>query len=106
MKLLLDENLPHKLLRELSGHQVYSSRQMGWLSLKNGALIKVMLENGFDALLTFDKNIQFQQNFAKYHITVFILVAEKNTYEKLAPLMPKVEKHLKENLATGVIIIS
>jgi hypothetical protein len=106
MKVLLDENLPNKLLRNLSGHDVYTSRKMGWLGFKNGALIKLMLENGFDALITFDKNIQYQQNFAKYPITVFILIAEKNTFEKLSPLIPKVEEHLKGKLIPGAIIIT
>ena len=71
MKMLLDENLPNKLLKELLGHEVYTSRKMGWLGFKNGALIKLMIDNGFDALITFDKNIQYQQNFSKYPITVF-----------------------------------
>ena len=39
-----------------------------------------MLEKEFDTLLTFDKNLQYQQNFAKYPITVFVLNAEDNTY--------------------------
>jgi predicted nuclease of predicted toxin-antitoxin system len=106
MKMLLDENLPDKLLKDLPAHQLYTTRKMGWLGLRNGTLIKLMIENRFDALITFDKNIRFQQNFAKYPMTVFLLVAEKNTYKELSPLMPKVEKHLKEQLTPTVIIIT
>ena len=32
-----------------------------------------MLENGFDALITFDKNLQYQQNFSKYPLHVIVL---------------------------------
>jgi hypothetical protein len=39
-----------------------------------------MLENGFQALLTFDKNLQHQQNFQQYTITVFVLSAPNNTF--------------------------
>jgi len=106
MKMLLDENLPHQLLKTLPGHEVYTSQKMGWLGYKNGALVKLMLDNGFNALITFDKNIQYQQNFAKYPITVFVLIAEKNTYEKLMPLMPKVEEHLRNGVSPGAIIIT
>jgi hypothetical protein len=34
-----------------------------------------MVAAKFDALLTFDKNLQHQQNFSKYSITVFVLTA-------------------------------
>jgi hypothetical protein len=105
MKMLLDENLPHKLLKTLPGHEVYTLQKMGWLGYKNGALIKLMVDSGFNALITFDKNIQHQQNFSKYPITVFVLIAEKNTYKDLAPLMPKVEEHLIKGLNPGSIII-
>ncbi len=105
MKMLLDENLPKKLINDLAGHEVYTSRKMGWLGYKNGDLIKLMIANGFDALLTFDKNIQYQQNFNKYPIAVFILIAERNTYEKLTPLMPKLENCLKTGLKPGAVVI-
>jgi hypothetical protein len=42
-----------------------------------------MLNEGFEALLTFDKNIQHQQNFSKYPIAVFLLTGSKNTYEEM-----------------------
>ena len=106
MKMLLDENLPHPLIKELPGHEVYTSSKMGWLGYKNGTLIKLMLEYHFDALITFDKNLQFQQNFSKYPLTIFVLVAEKNTYDKLKPLMVKLQHRLKEELIKGAIIIS
>lgn len=60
MKLLLDENLPKKLKKDLSIHEVYTVHDMGWNSKKNGELLKLMLNKGFDVLLTFDKNLQFQ----------------------------------------------
>ncbi len=34
-----------------------------------------MLSENFDALLTFDKNLRYQQNFSKYPIAVFVLTA-------------------------------
>ena len=63
MKLLLDENLPRKLKRDLINHEVSTVRDNGWSGLKNGELIRKMREHGFDVLLTFDKNIQHQQTF-------------------------------------------
>lgn len=39
---------------------LYCPRRSG---IKNGQLLQVMMEDGFDALLTFDKNLQHQPNF-------------------------------------------
>ena len=66
-----------------------------------------MLENGFHALLTFDKNLQHQQNFKKYTVTVFVLSAINNTYIELTKLSPKVHTYLNaETLPSGPIIIT
>lgn len=51
-----------------------------------------MLENNFDALITFDKNLQYQQNFLKYSIAVLILNASDNRYETLKNLVPKIKE--------------
>jgi uncharacterized protein DUF5615 len=90
MKLLLDENLPKKLKLDFPSHEVFTVREMQWNGIKNGALLKLMLENNFHALLSFDQNISFQQNFAKYPITVFVLIAKINTYRTLHPLSAEI----------------
>jgi len=107
MKLLLDENLPKRLKVDFANHEVYSIQDMGWSGVKNGPLLQLMLENNFHALLTFDKNLQHQQNFKKYTVAVFVLSAINNTYIELAKLSPKVQMYLKnDSLSAGPIIIS
>ena len=66
MRLLLDENLPKRLKNDFPEHEVFIVRDKGWNGIKNGELLKLMIANGFDALMTFDKNLQHQQNFSKY----------------------------------------
>ena len=90
MKLLLDENLPRKLKRELPEHDVSTVAEMEWNGKANGALLAVMLEENFQALLTGDKNLQHQQNFQAYPIPVIVLNARFITFDDLRPLMPKV----------------
>jgi hypothetical protein len=107
MKLLLDENLPKKLITDFSNHEVVTVRDMGWNGIKNGPLLQLMIENGFHALLTFDKNLQHQQNFKKYTVTVFVLSAINNTYIELTKLTPKVHSYLNtEALPAGPIVIT
>ncbi|TAL61951.1 MAG: hypothetical protein EPN85_03595 [Bacteroidetes bacterium] len=76
MLLLLDENLPKKLI-----------------------------ENNFNALIAYDKNLQHQQNFKKYPITVFVLSARVNTYPLLTKLSPQIMECLNMPLVTGHIEI-
>ena len=106
MKLLLDENLPKRLKNNLQHHEVYTVKEKGWNGKKNGELLLLMSEEGFTALLTFDKNLQHQQNFQKYLITVFVLSAKNNTYKELSLLMPHLQHYLQqETLPVGAVII-
>jgi predicted nuclease of predicted toxin-antitoxin system len=106
MRLLLDENLPKRLKTDFANHEIYTVRDKGWNGIKNGPLLQLMVDNGFHILLTFDKNLQHQQNFQKYTIAVFVLSAFNNTYTELTKLLPKVHEHLnKAALPVGPIII-
>lgn len=107
MKLLLDENLPIKFREDFPNHEVYTVNYKKWNGIKNGELLKLMLSENFDALITFDKNLQYQQNFSKYTITVFVLSGLVNTYQALTVFSPKInEELLKNDLPKGVIIIT
>ena len=101
MKLLLDENLPKRLKLEFPEHEVYTVRDKGWNGRKNGELIKLMVAENFDALLTFDKNLQHQQNFNQYTIPVLVLNASDNTFLTLKDLVPKIKTALTEKLRSG-----
>ncbi len=82
MRLLLDENLPKRLKLDFPEHEIFTVRDRQWNGIKNGELLKLLLDNSFNALLTFDKNLQHQQNFSKYTITVFVLTAQINQFKE------------------------
>ena len=105
MKLLLDENLPKKLKSDFPNHEVFTVRDMNWNGKKNGELMLPMLENTFGAFITFDKNLQFQQNFKKYLIPVLVLNAQDNTYQTLMRLTGKINLMLQSKLEAGPIEI-
>ena len=105
MKLLLDENLPKRLKKDFGEFEVFTVRDKNWNSKKNGELLELMLAEDFDVLITFDRNIEHQQNFEKYPITVFVLIAENNTYPILSELVPNIKKQIEKPLQTGAIKI-
>lgn len=105
MKVLLDENLPKRLKSELGMFAVATVADCGWQGLKNGDLIRSMLADGYSAMLTFDKNLQFPQNFSRYPVVVILLNARDNQYVTLRPLMPRVIALLESKPGPGVFEI-
>lgn len=107
MKLLLDENLPKRLKEDFPDHEVFNIRERGWNGKKDTALLALLEEHGFDALLTFDKNMRYQQNFRKANISVLILSAKINSYQELTKLSEQIGKFLKKpSLPSGPVNFS
>ncbi len=106
MKLLLDENLPKRLKSEFPSHVVFTVADMKWNGKKNGELLSLLLDNNFDALITFDKNLQYQQNFNKYKLPVIVLNAQDNTYATLKNFSQKIIDILEKPLQAGIIEIA
>lgn len=88
MKILLDECVTKKLKQHLSEYEVFTVTEMGWSGLKNGKLMTACVENGFDILLTIDKNLAFQQNLDKYNISIVVLNTLSSKIEDILPLIP------------------
>ncbi|CAN5372616.1 hypothetical protein BH10BAC4_BH10BAC4_25720 [soil metagenome] len=101
MRLLLDENLPKRLKHDFKEHEIYTAADKGWTGISNGKLLGLLAENKFDALLTFDKNLQYQQNFTKYTIAVIVLNAPDNSYSTLKDLVQKIKDVLTTDLKAG-----
>jgi hypothetical protein len=88
MKILIDENLPRRLVAHLEGHECRTVVQCGWSGKKNGDLLAVA-DPLFDVLLTLDKNLPYQQNLDSVRIAVLILHAYSNRLADLLPLLPE-----------------
>lgn len=102
MKILIDERLPRKLKRELTGHEVYTVPEMGWASQKNGALLALMVGR-FDVFLTIDSNLKYQQELADVEIAFVVLKARNNRLATLLPLMQALRNQL-DAIQPGQII--
>ena len=63
---------------------------MGWSSKRNGELLQLMVAERFEALLTVDRNLEFQQNLCASGIGVILLIAPTNRLRELRPLVPAV----------------
>src|SRR4051812_47457172 len=72
MRILFDQGTPVPLRQHLSEHQVQTAFELGWSRLTNGDLLAAA-EGKFDALVTTDKNLQYQQSLAGRKLAVLVL---------------------------------
>ncbi|QDU90221.1 hypothetical protein Pla175_36230 [Pirellulimonas nuda] len=89
MKILLDENVTHDLRHEITGHDCETVAYRGWRGIKNGELLQFAAAEGFDALVTNDTNLPYQQSQRNLPIAVIVLKAPSNDFEDIRPLVPK-----------------
>ena len=89
MRVVLDANLPVDFGTLLTGHQVDSVHQRGWSDLDNGALLTAC-QNEYDAFLTLDQSLRYQQNLRGRPIAALLLHARSNRLQDLSPLVPDI----------------
>ncbi|MBV9555219.1 MAG: DUF5615 family PIN-like protein [Alphaproteobacteria bacterium] len=81
MRILLDEQLPRRLARHLSGHLARTVQQCGWSGRRNGDLLRRAAADSFDIFLTADQNLSYQQNFSGLSLAIVVLMAPSNALE-------------------------
>lgn len=93
MRLLLDESVPRPVRRFLPGHTVRTVFEMGWGGVTNGEVLQLAASE-FDAFITVDKSLRYQQNLSDLPIAVVVLHAHSNELQVLMPLLPRLEEAL------------
>jgi hypothetical protein len=92
-RVLLDENLPRLLKREISGHEVRTVAEVGWAGIKNGKLLR-LAESEFDIFVTADQNLSYQQPLTTFRLGIVVLRARTTKLEDLLPLVPAIREAL------------
>lgn len=88
MKILFDTNTPAPLARLLRGHLVVRTGDLGWQSLENGVLLRAAEDDGFDVLVTCDRNVPLQQNLMDRKIALVVL--STNHWPTIQPLAARI----------------
>ena len=103
MRVLLDENLPHQLRPLFADSiEVITVSYRGWKGKENGELLR-MATAEFDAFVTTDRGILYEQNLEKIELGIVLLESNRNYYEALALLIPQVNTVL-ETLQKGQVV--
>ena len=103
MRILLDACVDEQLGEHIVGHEVIHAKQLGWESLTNGKLIRAAEAEGFEVLVTVDKNMRYQQNLSNLQISIITLMTPRISIGHLTPLVPKILAVL-EDLPLGTVI--
>lgn len=108
MIILLDENLLSKKLKQpflKKGNMVYNVNDMGWRGFKDREILDLAEKYPFDAFITADKNLFYQQNLTGIILRVIILYSSSTRPDHLLPLMEKISEILSSlSVGTSVLI--
>lgn len=88
MRLLLDECIPRRLKDHFASHDVTTVPDEGWSGIKNSELLRAA-ESSFDAVITVDRKLPFQQDLASIDLVIVLLKAPSNDIDDLIPLIPR-----------------
>jgi len=106
MKLLLDECLPRKLKNHLPGHECHTVPEAGWAGKKNGELLVLAENSGFEVFLTLDRGLEYEQNLKRRGIAIVLIAAESSQLADLLPRMPAVLDVVRSIRAGQLIHVS
>jgi predicted nuclease of predicted toxin-antitoxin system len=73
VRILFDQGAPVPLRESLGDHEVSTAYERGWSTLKNSDLLDSAEREGFEVLLTTDKNLRHQQNLRARSIAIVVL---------------------------------
>jgi hypothetical protein len=73
VKVLLDEDLPHKPRTHIPNHDVRIVAYMGWSGVQNGELLSKCEDQGFEVFVTGDKKMSYQKNIKGRQFGVVVL---------------------------------
>jgi hypothetical protein len=105
LKILLDEDLPRQLKRELAGHEVATVREMRWNGIKNGRLLGLATSAGFDVFLTADRSIPYQQNVPALGLAVVLLAVPHNGIATIRKILPDILSTLAGGPHQGTVTV-
>jgi hypothetical protein len=105
VKILFDHNLPRRLRDHLPGHQISTTREMKWEQLRNGELMSIAAQAGFEVLVTIDKKIEHQQNLAALVLPIVVVDGKSNALPALVPFAPFLRELFASSLERLLYIV-
>jgi predicted nuclease of predicted toxin-antitoxin system len=93
MKVLVDECVDWRIIRDLHPHDTRTVKQLGWEEVNDGSL-PARAAAEFDVFLTVDTKLSYQQNLAAFDIAVIVLRGRSTRLADLRELLDQSSKRL------------
>jgi len=91
MKLLLDENIPHGMRALLlPSHQVFTVAYLDWSGISNGKLLSLAASQGFDAVITTDRGLEWEQNTRQSSMCRDLIAGWQHKARRPSPPRPSI----------------
>ena len=103
MRILIDECVDQRLRQLFGEHDCQTAAYAGFAGLKNGGLLTAAEAAGFEALVTTDQEIPFQQNLNVRRISIVVLCAPTNRFSDLRPSVPQALRAL-DSIHPGQVV--
>lgn len=102
--MLFDEDLDYRLARSFpTSFDVYSAQWTGWSGMSNGDLLRTAAAEGFDVLVTADRNMRHQQ--PQPSMPVLVLEVGSTALRDLSECIPQIAKVLAGPLVPGYYVV-
>jgi predicted nuclease of predicted toxin-antitoxin system len=103
LRILLDENVPGILARELPGHDVRTVQRMRWSGIRNGELLR-LASREFQVLITFDRSIERQQVLPQ-GLSMVVLRLPNNKPETVLSIVDDLRAAIEDLPASTVLYV-
>lgn len=102
-RLLLDECVDRRLRRSLVGHQTATVQEMGWSARSDRDVLTLAADEGFESVITVDRNLPFQQHVDELPLCVIVIHGRSSRLVDLMELLPKLLAAL-DHLRPGTVV--
>ncbi|MGH9516905.1 MAG: DUF5615 family PIN-like protein [Terriglobales bacterium] len=103
MRVLLDECIPRKFKNHLPGHECTTVPEAGFAGKKNGELLRLADNAGFECFVTLDRGIEYEQNLANHKVVILLIRSKSSRIQDLITHVPKTLEALRARPSSRVV---
>ena len=104
-RVLLDEDVPRQLRRDLPEFEIQTVQEAGWSSVQNGELLH-RASAQFDVFVTADRNLRYQQNISSFDLGVVVIEAVDTRLPHVQTLLSPLRDAIASVSPGEVIVVS
>ena len=103
-KILLDECIPRKLKDRFPEHECTAVYELGWAGKKNGDLLSLAEESGFQVFIILDRGMAYQHNVTGRGIGILLIRAKSSRLVDVAVRAPDILQAIA-SIESGQVVV-